>query len=67
VRLSTTRGGDARPAAAPAQVGTCKASVGGSGIAATFMAMESTLILIGVLAAWFALQFWVLPRMGVPT
>jgi hypothetical protein len=31
------------------------------------MVMESALILIGVLAAWFALQFWVLPRMGVPT
>lgn len=29
--------------------------------------MEGVLILAGVLAAWFALQFWVLPRMGVPT
>jgi hypothetical protein len=29
--------------------------------------MESLLILAGVAAAWYALQFWVLPRMGVPT
>jgi hypothetical protein len=29
--------------------------------------MESVLILAGVVAAWYALQVWVLPRMGVPT
>jgi hypothetical protein len=28
--------------------------------------MES-LIVLGVLAVWFILQIWVLPRLGVPT
>jgi hypothetical protein len=29
--------------------------------------MESALTMLGVLAAWVALQVWVLPRLGVPT
>ena len=28
---------------------------------------RSTLILLGGLAAWFILQTWLLPRLGVPT
>jgi hypothetical protein len=29
--------------------------------------MENALTLIAVLAAWWVLQVWVLPRAGVPT
>jgi len=29
--------------------------------------MESALTLIAVLAVWWALQVWLLPRLGVPT
>jgi hypothetical protein len=29
--------------------------------------MESTLTLIAVLAVWWLLQVWLLPRLGVPT
>jgi hypothetical protein len=29
--------------------------------------MESALTLIAVLAIWWALQVWLLPRLGVPT
>jgi hypothetical protein len=29
--------------------------------------MQDALIMLGVLVAWFALQVWVLPRLGVPT
>jgi hypothetical protein len=29
--------------------------------------MDSILLPLLVLAAWFALQVWVLPRLGVPT
>jgi hypothetical protein len=29
--------------------------------------MESALIVIGVLVAWFALNRWVLPRFGIRT
>jgi len=29
--------------------------------------MESALTMIAVLAGWFALQTWLLPRFGVPT
>lgn len=29
--------------------------------------MENTLTLIAVLAIWFVLQTWLLPRLGVPT
>jgi hypothetical protein len=29
--------------------------------------METSLTLIVVLAAWWALQVWLLPRLGVPT
>jgi hypothetical protein len=29
--------------------------------------MESALTLIAVLAAWWLLQVWLLPRLGVPT
>lgn len=29
--------------------------------------MTVLLIVLGVLAAWIALQIWVLPRLGVPT
>jgi len=29
--------------------------------------MENGLTLIGVLALWWVLQVWVLPRFGVPT
>ena len=29
--------------------------------------MQDALIMLGVLVTWFALQVWVLPRMGVPT
>ena len=30
-------------------------------------AMKDVLLLLGVLALWFVLNRWVLPRMGVPT
>lgn len=29
--------------------------------------MESALTLLAVLAVWWLLQFWLLPRFGVPT
>jgi hypothetical protein len=29
--------------------------------------MESTLIVIGILVGWFALNRWVLPRFGIQT
>ena len=29
--------------------------------------MESTLIVIGILVGWFALNRWVLPRFGIRT
>ena len=29
--------------------------------------MKDVLLLLGVLALWFVLNRWVLPRMGVPT
>ena len=29
--------------------------------------MESVLTLLAVLAVWWALQVWLLPRLGVPT
>jgi hypothetical protein len=29
--------------------------------------VESALIVIGVLIGWFALNRWVLPRLGIPT
>lgn len=28
---------------------------------------EAMLTALGILAAWIALQWWVLPRLGVPT
>jgi hypothetical protein len=29
--------------------------------------VEQGLTMLGVLAAWVALQYWVLPRLGMPT
>jgi hypothetical protein len=29
--------------------------------------METMLTVLGVLGGWIALQWWVLPRLGVPT
>jgi hypothetical protein len=29
--------------------------------------MESTLIVIGILVGWFALNRWILPRFGIQT
>ncbi len=29
--------------------------------------MDTMLIVLGVLGGWIALQWWVLPRLGVPT
>jgi hypothetical protein len=29
--------------------------------------MKDALLLIGLIVAWFVLQAWVLPRLGVPT
>jgi hypothetical protein len=29
--------------------------------------MESALVVIAVLVGWFALNRWVLPRLGIPT
>jgi hypothetical protein len=29
--------------------------------------MEAILTVLGVLGGWIALQWWVLPRLGVPT
>ncbi len=31
------------------------------------MAMRELLVPLGILALWFVLMRWVLPRMGVPT
>jgi hypothetical protein len=33
----------------------------------TLTIMDSWVIFLVVVAAWFALQTWVLPRLGVPT
>lgn len=29
--------------------------------------MNEILIFLGIIAIWFALQLWILPKMGVPT
>jgi hypothetical protein len=29
--------------------------------------MEATLAVLGILGGWIGLQWWVLPRLGVPT
>lgn len=29
--------------------------------------MDTMLTVLGVLGGWFALQWWVLPRLGIPT
>lgn len=29
--------------------------------------MDTMLTVLGVLGGWIALQYWVLPRMGIPT